>query len=578
MSRVGRAGSLALAVAAALVVLPGCAVWRSVGEATRFTARGSAVELREGGDAGAGAEGPSLIVVAIDGVDRDLLYGLLRGGELPEIAALVGLPATGGGAAHLEPSLLATLPSSTAVAWATAFTGAPPAEHGVVGNEIFLREERRMAAPVPSSIQDPSDVLATFTEGLVNDLLLVPTVYERMRAREPGLRVWVAMHSVFRGADVLLMPDRVALLDAFRVTVQEKLRAQISDEEASRVFEELDRDIVRSVRDHLEDEGGRAPDVLTVYLPGTDLYAHSAGEGPDAGRRDYLRRVVDPLIGELAADLRERGALRDRWVVVTSDHGHTQVVHEDHYSLGVDDSGEPADVLHRAGFRVRPFQLETADDADYDAVLAYQGGLAYVYLADRSSCLEAGQRCDWSAPPRLDEDVLAAADAFHRTSTEGLHASQLVDSLEMILVRRPCAQRGCTPFRVYVGDGRLEDLESHLAANPRPHWPGFEARLRALAAGPAAARVGDLVLIARAGDERPLEERRYFAPPYRSYHGSPGEKDARIPLIVSHPGRSGEQVRARVARALGGSAGQDGVARVLLDLVGEGGAGRYAAP
>jgi hypothetical protein len=555
MTRLGSLGVIALLASS------GCSLGRSVFEGVRFIGAGRAIALREARP-DAQPSGPGLLVIAIDGAGRELLYDTLRSGMMPELAELIGWIPDSANRAHLDESLFATLPSSTAVAWATAFTGATPAQHGIVGNEFFLRETHRFVAPVPASVGDASDVLSIYTDDLVNDLLLAPTVYEQMREREPDIRIWVAMHQVFRGADLLLMPDRVALLDAFRVTIQEKLRTQLDDDDTSRVFEELDSDVVESVRDQLDEEN--APDVLTVYLPGTDLYAHTSREGPDAARREYLSEVVDPVVGELAAALEDHGALRDRWVVVTSDHGHTQVIHEDHYSLGMDDEGEPGEVLESAGYRVRPFGLGASDaEDDFDAVLAYQGGLAYVYLADRSDCLERGEKCDWSRPPRLEEDVLPAAEAFYRTDLEGLHTPGMVDSLEMILVRGRGEE---APFRVYLGGGRLEDIDRHLEKHPRPHWPRFRERLDELGIGPGADRVGDLVLISRAGDEVALEQRRYFAPPYRSYHGSPAGRDSRIPLIVGHRTRTAAQAEQSVRRALAGGGDQAGVTRVLLEL------------
>jgi hypothetical protein len=551
----------------------GCAAWQSLSEAVRFAGEGRVVDLREEATLPSASPDaspdprPGVLLIAIDGVDRDLLYDMLREGDLPRIADALGFAAEGGHA-HLEPSLVSSLPSSTAVAWATVLTGVDPGRHGIVGNEFFLRDERRLVAPVPSSIQDPSDVLATYADGLVNDLLLSPTVYEQIRATEPDVRIWVGMHSVFKGADLLLMPDLVSLLDAFRVMVQERLRATLTESDAFDVYEKLDRDIVESVRRQLEEE--EAPDVLTVYLPGNDLWAHTAEEGPDQGRRHYLHEVVDPLVGDLIDDLREHDAFDDRWTVITSDHGHTRVAHRDHQSLGVDDEGEPAQVLERAGFTMRPFTLATDDDADdFDAVITYQGGLAYVYVADRSTCVEREARCDWEKPPRFREDVLAAADAFHRTNEDGLHASELIGSLEMVLVRDPDPVEGSLGFHVYAGDGRLETVEAHLAAHPRPNWVDFEARLHALCDGPGCDRVGDLVLIARAGDEWALTERRYFAPPYRSYHGSPSAKDSRVPLVVAHPRRSAEETRRLVERVLSGHTAQSEVAHLLLVLRGD---------
>lgn len=559
-------------VALWLVMLSGCSAFRMGTKGALFALGGQAIELRERDDAAPpAAVRPRLLLLAIDGVDRDILYDLLREGSMPKLAALLGMEAGAASHAHLEESMIATLPSSTAVAWATVITASPPAVHGIVGNEMFLRDERRFVAPVPATTSDPSDILATYTEGLVNDLLLVPTIYERMRAQDPGVRIWVAMHQIQRGADLLILPDRLSLLDAMRVILQEKLRSQISDEDASAVYEELDADVIDSVRDELDD--APAPDVLTVYLPGNDLYAHTAAAGPDAARRDYLPRVVDPLIGKLADGLRKQGALEDRWVVVTSDHGHTAVVHEDTHSLGTDDQGEPEQVLASAGFRVRPFALGTESARpDFDAVLAYQGGFAYIYLADRSKCPAPGQECDWSRKPRLHEDVLLAAEAFRDNDREGNVAAEMAGALEMILVRNregACDDGIC--FQVYTGDGRVESVRAHLRKHPRGNWPRFEERLRELGTGPAAARLGDLVLIARAGDEWPLEARRYFAQPYRSYHGSAARKDSEIPLVVGHPDLDTASIRSVVERALDGSSAQSQIGLLLIEL-------RYGTP
>src|SRR5687768_15829337 len=76
---------------------------------------GESRQLREQ-EAPAGIADPrrqKLLVLAIDGVDRDLLYDMLRAGELPGLAHLLGgrqgheLPH-----AHLDTRVLSTMPSS----------------------------------------------------------------------------------------------------------------------------------------------------------------------------------------------------------------------------------------------------------------------------------------------------------------------------------------------------------------------------------------------------------------------------------------------------------------------------------
>ncbi|MGH7820111.1 MAG: alkaline phosphatase family protein, partial [Candidatus Binatia bacterium] len=88
--------------------------------------------------------------------------------------------------------MLAPIPSVTVAGWAAIFSGEPPAVNGVPGNEFFIREQRRLVAPIPCSFDAKQPVLATYTDDYANRLLEVPTVYERLRQREPEIAVWVS--------------------------------------------------------------------------------------------------------------------------------------------------------------------------------------------------------------------------------------------------------------------------------------------------------------------------------------------------------------------------------------------------
>src|SRR5690606_34020493 len=98
-----------------------------------------------------------------------------------------------------------------------------------------------------------------------------------------------------------------------------------------------------------------------------------------------LKDVTDPLIGDLLTVYRDAGALESTYVVVVADHGHTPVVPHDRNALGTEGEDEPAAVLEHAGFRVRPWDISEGGGA-YQAAFAYQGFIAFVYLADRSTC------------------------------------------------------------------------------------------------------------------------------------------------------------------------------------------------
>jgi hypothetical protein len=502
-----------------------------------------------------------LLVLAVDGIDRGLLYDMLRRGELPGLAALLAAKDGQFPHAHFDETLLSTLPSSTLAAWASVFTGEPPARHGVTGNEYFVRERRILEAPAPVSILDATPVLATYTDGYANRLLAVPTIYERMRKAEPDLSIWVSMSQFYSGATRLLLADRSVVADAFKA-----LLSSTAEGDEIKLYAELDEEVADTLLDALEEH---APaHVITLYLTGADHYAHVHEHGPDQARRTYLRTVVDPLLVRIREALARHGALADRTVVVISDHGHTPVVHDKRHALSTDDDDDPPAVLRGAGFRLRPFELELdEDEQDFQAVLAYGGAMAYVYLADRSACAQAGQRCDFALPPRFEEDVLVAAEAFYQANTTGKYAPGMQGSLDLILARRPRPfAEDDEPFEVYIGGGRLEPLAPHLAQHPRATYVAVEQRMRELAAGPHGERAGDVLLIANNGNVARQEDRYYFAGLYHSWHGSPSRQDSEVPFIVAHPRRSTAELAESTRRALGDTPGLPDVAKLLLDV------------
>lgn len=512
---------------------------------------------------------PPILFLPFDGVNRDLLYDMLRQGQLPKLTDLLSGEGEKFPHAYFNEDLLSTMPSSTMAAWTTVITGMTPAEHGIAGNEFFIREELRLGAPAPVSFNDSKPTIEIYTDGYLNSLVKVPTVYEKMRKREPDILIWVALHQLYTGADRMLFATRTVLAHALEEgLVKTAKTATLQGEKPDRSkFAMLDNDVVEKVKDALEDEDDPVPDVLTVYLTGTDLYAHVAEEGPDEARRAYLRDIADPAIGVLANQLRERDALADRWVVVTSDHGHTPVRHDEKHALWTEGNDSPPGLMKKAGYRVRPFKTSVDAEVAFDAVLCEGGATSYIYLADRSTCQNPKVTCDWKKPPRYREDVLPLAEAFFKNNADGKLAPRLKGTLDLILTRKPKPyQEVDLPFEVYVGDGKTMPLGAYLEQHPHPTYVATEARLRDLAEGTRGERAGDILLLAHNGDRDIPDERYYFASPYRSWHGSPSRQDSEIPFIVANQRFTSEEIRARVAPILGQAPRQQKVADVLLEL------------
>jgi hypothetical protein len=555
--------ALAAAIAAFLLVGGGLLLLRLTGtppgEVLELFAEGGEKILREPMRPVRGTT--RVLVFALDGVGAEELRTAIAGGGAPNIAALLG-PATADpdlyAHAYAAPGVLSILPSTTIAAWTSLFTGEPPARTGVPGNEWFVREEMRFYAPAPVTVTETGDALSIYTDDLLGQAIRVPTVFERI-----SVRSFVSLSQIHRGADLLTTPGLSNLDDVVGAVA----RGIVSDDEVEQeAFVELDRAAIENLIESLDEHG--IPDLQVVYFPGVDLYTHVA-ERPIPDQLEYLREVIDPAVGELAAYYRGRGASDDLWVLFVSDHGHTPVISDERHALGTEADDDPPRLLERTGFRMRPFVLEPADDElDYQAAVAYQGAFAYVYLADRTTCAEPGTGCDWNRPPRLEEDVLPVVRAFDAANRTGTGAPKLRGTLELIFAREPRAPGvDALPFQIWDGS-RLVPIAAYLAADPRPELLDLEPRLAGLAAGPYGHRAGDVLLLTRSGTHLPIEERFYFSGVYRSWHGSPTSQDSRIPLIVARPGGSGEAARERVRAAVGHDPSQLDVAALIVALLG----------
>jgi hypothetical protein len=503
--------------------------------------------------------GPRVIVVALDGVGATELRRALSGGQMPRTAALLGRETAPGvyADAWWAPGVLSILPSTTFAAWASVFTGQPPARTGVPGNEWFAREEMRFYAPAPVSLTQHEHALEVYTDQLMGRVLRAPTVYE-----QADVRAHVSLQAFHRGADLLTVPEP----GSYGRMITEMAGGIVGEETVGQeVYEELDEAAAESLVESIRRHG--VASLQTIYFPGVDLYTHVAAD-PLNDQVRYLGQVVDPALHQVLQAYRRAGVLGSTWIVLVADHGHTPVLPDDRHALGAEGDDEPPQVLRNAGFRTRPLEIEL-DSAreDYQAAFAYQGAFAYVYLADRSTCPRSGDRCDWKRAPRLEQDVLPVARAFWQAGQTGAGVPALRGAVDLVFARppRPPGQ-DALPFQVFDGE-RLVPIGAYLAANPRPELLDLERRLQGLAAGPYGHRAGDVLLMARTGVHLPVEQRFYFSSSYHSWHGSATLQDSEIPLLVAHVGATGAQVRARVQRATGERPDQLRITPLVLDLL-----------
>ncbi len=504
-----------------------------------------------------------VLLIALDGVGEDELLHAIREGGAPNIASVLGAESIDSGLfghAYAVPGVLTILPSTTVAAWTALFTGEPAARNGVPGNEWFVREEMRFYAPAPVSVTDHEDAVRTYTDDLVGGAIRVPTIYEMA-----GVRSYVSLSQVHRGADLLTTPDPGALgelIEAVATGLTDDDEGEGLEEE---VFATLDHSSIESLVGSLEEHG--IPDLQTIYFPGIDLYTH-VSENPLPDQRRYLRQVVDSSVGLVLDTYRAASAIDGTYIIFVSDHGHTPVLGDDLHALGAEGDDEPSAVIAKTGFRMREMALDLDDDEqDFQATVAYQGAFAYVYVADRSTCVNAGDRCEWKTAPRWEEDVLPVIRAFDAATRSGAGVPELRGAIDVIFSRppRPPGQ-DALPFQVWDG-GKLVPVGTWLASNPRPDLVELESRLEGLGAGPYGHRAGDVLLLARSGTDVPIEQRFYFSGRYRSWHGSPSAQDSRIPLLVARAGSTGAGLREEIRGIIGENPTQLSIARLVTELL-----------
>jgi Type I phosphodiesterase / nucleotide pyrophosphatase len=325
-----------------------------------------------------------------------------------------------------------------------------------------------------------------------------------------------------------------------------KLNGESADKSVSGV---LDLDSVQKLIAAIDEHG--VPNLQVVYFPGIDMFTHAA-PNPLASQRDYLSEVTDKAVGEVLDEYRKKDALDDAYVLFISDHGHTPTINDDRHKLGAGAGDTPFGVVAKAGFRVRKDELRIAEgDKDYQAVLAYQGFMAYVYLADRSTCRDRGTRCNWSKPPRFKQDVMPIVRAFDRVNRTGRPFARLKGTINLIFARMPSPPgKPQAPFEIFDGN-RLVPIADYLDAHPRPDLLDLEQRMNWLSVGPYGDRAGDIVLLAKSG-EVPINQRYYFAvDSHYSWHGSADASDSRVPLILIQVDGSGERMRKIVRSRVG---------------------------
>jgi hypothetical protein len=146
----------------------------------------------------------------------------------------------------------------------------------------------------------------------------------------------------------------------------------------------------------------------------------------------------------------------------------------------------------------------------------------------------------------------------------------LKGAIDLIFAREPVAAgRNAKPYEIFDGQ-KLVPIREYLKAHPRPDLIRLEERMNGLSAGPYGNRAGDILLLARACTNLPIEERYFFsAVSHYTWHGSACEADSQIPFILAQQGGSGERLRTLMRKFGGDSPSQMALTPLVRSLFGK---------
>ncbi|HVA77833.1 MAG TPA: alkaline phosphatase family protein [Candidatus Binataceae bacterium] len=502
---------------------------------------------------------PRVIVFALDGAGYDQLTEAIGSGKAPNMASVLGKDEGNGLFEHAysAPKALDVLPSSTIANWAAIFTGQGPAWDGVTGDEWFERRTMGFYAPVPVSVVDTTDLTKVVNDDLVGKALKTPTLYDQLAGRSN-----VSLLSVYKGATRYTTVAPTSLVGMIAGLLAGKAEGQSAEKSLSA---DIDLDSVPKLLDAIDQHG--IPNLQVVYFPGIDIFTHESKD-PLKAEVDYLERVSDKGVGEVLDFYRKKNALDGTYVMFIADHGHIPVMDDHAHALAATGKDTPFALVRQAGYRVRKPSVDvTIDENDFQAVIAYQGFMAYIYLADRSTCAAPGQKCDWSRPARLKQDVMPVARAFDEANRTGIGIPALKGSIDLIFTREPAVPgQSAREFEIY-DQGTLVPIYQYLMTHPRPDLINLDQRMRWLSAGPYGDRAGDLLLLSKASMALPISQRYYFCEvPHYSMHGSAEWQDGHVPLILGQVGGSGAKMRAIVEKYGGDAPSERAVTPIVRSL------------
>lgn len=347
-----------------------------------------------------------LVMIGVDGANRDVLYSLIEKKELPFFTEIVenGI---------IVENATTLFPATTVPCVASMYTGCYLKTHNILNNNWFDRFKspplfKAYIASAWEALKSLDKKLFGFPKIFLPDANLggqinneiskdVQTIYEV--ATENGLTSYSFFNYIGKGATKWIRPRRRdMLLFAYR----EKLK------KGQEPFDKAMCDVaINSTKKFL-------PDIISVYFGCNDGNSHRNGVS-DQGR--YFKELIDPQLLRLKKFLMEKYPDFDFYYTVCADHGQTEFEEKDKdKTLWIDDF---KNIIKSTDNNLTVEGGETITTTDVDVIFTFGNGVSVgLYVRNKKTK-------SWKDEPDFENDIVPIANRFLKE-----------DFLDFILTRR----------------------------------------------------------------------------------------------------------------------------------------------
>jgi hypothetical protein len=285
---------------------------------------------------------PRVLLIVIDAATPRVVCPAIRTGRLPTMQRLLD-------AGAMHEASVTIFPSITPAATTSIITGCYPCEHGIAGASWFDEQREEIAYYGDDfwviAREGFGEFIRDFLLRLNGDRLIAPTLFELVE--RTGRRAACLNYLVFRGlsAHKVNIPGLLTALPGVPLTetVEGPSILSLGDfvgphtprgrklDRKGGLFHRFGMDDASTgamLQDLLHE--GSLPDFTVAYFADNDYESHKVGP---AAALEVVEKV-DTMLGEAFEAAGGLDAvLRDTYVVITSDHGHCEVLAEKSHSV-----------------------------------------------------------------------------------------------------------------------------------------------------------------------------------------------------------------------------------------------------